>query len=452
MKIRNLLLGLMVIFVSCGRQSSELATISCRIGDEVVKQLEIYKLVNGEKVLLASATPDSTHSFGFRFVPDYEGFYWIGDVRSNQYPIYVKAGATSSVYIGKDTVYLEGSDNSEEMKILYQWQGLVYPLENHAIRFWNSDWTYKKVYPAFEAFLPRFDEFRQQINTSNPRFNELMSRYVDYYKDYLILGFEHTPRSEWPNPIPRIAYHSEIIEPAKLQDEMLLDMPWGASLLKNYADYYVNDKNLDYMDLDNILTFIPNPRLRGEIVLSRMKITRTYPAYSQMMEQFGKELNPEQLKRAQAMGAKLYEDKVGMPAPDFTSENINGKKVSLSDLKGNVVLIDVWATWCGPCRGEIPHLKKLEKAFAGEKVEFVSVSVDEPKDKAKWAKMVKDEHLSGVQLFGGEGWKSKIAMDFKINAIPRFILIDKQGNVVNSKAPRPSEPILKRLIEMQLKK
>ena len=285
--MRNLLFFLLVLLASYSQPDSETAWVNCRIGDEVVKQLELYKLVNGEKVLLASATPDSTHSFGFRFVPEYEGFYWIGDKQRNRYPIYVKAGTTSSVFIGKDTVYLEGTDNSEEMKTLYAWQGVVYTLENHAIRYWNSNWTYKQVHPAFEAFLPEFDKFKKQVNTFNPRFNELMKRYVEYYKDYLLLGFEHTPRTEWPDPLPRIAYHATLIRPENFQDDVLLEMPWGADLLKNYVYFYQQEKKLNYMDLEQALTFIPDQRLRGEVVLSRMGLSRDYPAYSKFMERYG---------------------------------------------------------------------------------------------------------------------------------------------------------------------
>lgn len=450
--MKRLLLYFTVVLTACASPSSRVANVSCRIGDEVVKQLELYKLADGKKVLIASAVPDSTHFFGFQFVPDYEGFYIIGDQRQNQYPIYVKAGEQSSVFIGKDTVYLDGENNSEEMKVLYEWQGLSYTLESNACRFWSSDWTYRQVYPAFEAFFPNFDAFKSRIRTDNPRFNELMARYVDYSKDWYLLMFSHTPRREWPSPMPRIDYHSRIIAPEKLEDDMILNMPWGALYLQDYVSFYKQEKGLDDKDLKGVLAAVPNPRLKGEMILRQMELSRTYPQYNQLMEEFGKQLNPAQKKRAEVVGAKLYEDKVGMPAPDFTCEDIKGKKVSLSDFKGKVILIDVWATWCGPCRGELPYLKKLEKAFQGKEVAFISVSVDAPKDKEKWAKMVKDAKLGGIQLFGGDGWKSKIAQDFKINAIPRFILIDKEGKVVNSAAPRPSEPALKQLLEIQLRK
>ena len=88
--------------------------------------------------------------------------------------------------------------------------------------------------------------------------------------------------------------------------------------------------------------------------------------------------------------------KEGDQAPTFKYLDINGKEVSLSDLKGKYVYIDVWATWCGPCQYELPHLKELEKKMHGKKIVFVSISCD--KDKAAWEKMVKEQGLGGVQL------------------------------------------------------
>lgn len=120
---------------------------------------------------------------------------------------------------------------------------------------------------------------------------------------------------------------------------------------------------------------------------------------------------------------------------DFSYTDINGKKVSLADLKGKYVLIDVWATWCGPCVGEIPFLKKLEEKMHGMKITFVSLSVDQ--DKAKWEEMVKKEKLGGVQLHTGG---DKAFMDaFGIKGIPRFILLDKKGMILSAKMIRPSK-------------
>ncbi|WP_372747095.1 thioredoxin-like domain-containing protein [Lutibacter sp.] len=138
----------------------------------------------------------------------------------------------------------------------------------------------------------------------------------------------------------------------------------------------------------------------------------------------------------------------GKASPKFTDyENFKGGTTSLDDLKGKYVYVDVWATWCAPCRAEIPFLKELEKAYRGKNIQFVSVSIDKAKDHDKWKKMVADEQLEGVQLFADNDWKSQFVTDYKVSGIPRFILIDPQGNIVTPEAPRPSSEDLKTLFD-----
>ena len=129
----------------------------------------------------------------------------------------------------------------------------------------------------------------------------------------------------------------------------------------------------------------------------------------------------------------------GNPSPQFTDyENIKGGTTSLEDLKGKYVYIDVWATWCGPCKREIPFLKELEADFHGKNIEFVSVSIDKEEDHDKWVAMVEEKELGGIQLFADNDWNSQFVQDYMIKGIPRFILVDPQGNIVNSNAARPS--------------
>ncbi|MCL1974467.1 MAG: TlpA family protein disulfide reductase [Bacteroidetes bacterium] len=135
---------------------------------------------------------------------------------------------------------------------------------------------------------------------------------------------------------------------------------------------------------------------------------------------------------------------------NFSAYDREGKKVSLSDFKGKVVLVDVWATWCAPCKAEIPYLKELEKAYHDKEVVVMSISIDPATDKPKWTNFIKKENLTGVQLFGGDGPKSEIVRLHGINAIPRFLLYNKKGELVNANAPRPSDPALRSSIDQLL--
>ena len=125
-------------------------------------------------------------------------------------------------------------------------------------------------------------------------------------------------------------------------------------------------------------------------------------------------------------------------SPKFTNlENFDGSKTSLDDLKGKYVYVDVWATWCPPCRKEIPFLQKIEKQYRDKNIVFVSLSVDKVTDKEKWKKMITAKKMSGIQLFSGSN--QAFVNAYKVNSIPRFILIDDNGNIANDNATRPSD-------------
>lgn len=138
----------------------------------------------------------------------------------------------------------------------------------------------------------------------------------------------------------------------------------------------------------------------------------------------------------------------GRPSPKFVDyENYAGGTTSLDDLKGKYVYVDVWATWCGPCKREIPYLKEVEEKYHGKNIEFVSISIDKLTDHEKWKTMVDEKELGGIQLFADNDWNSDFVKNYQIQGIPRFILIDAEGNIVNSNAPRPSSEALIKLFD-----
>lgn len=147
---------------------------------------------------------------------------------------------------------------------------------------------------------------------------------------------------------------------------------------------------------------------------------------------------------------------IGKPSPKFSNYlNYNGGKTSLADYKGKYVYLDIWATWCGPCKRQIPHLAKIEKLYHNKNIEFVSISTDDARRnngswdnaKDKWKKMIKDKKMGGTQLFADRGFQSDFIKAYGIRSIPRFILIDPNGNIVNANAPRPSQESLKQLLD-----
>ncbi|MFT7196409.1 MAG: thiol-disulfide isomerase/thioredoxin [Marinoscillum sp.] len=129
----------------------------------------------------------------------------------------------------------------------------------------------------------------------------------------------------------------------------------------------------------------------------------------------------------------------GSPAPDFAFETLEGDTLAMADFLGKVVYLDIWATWCGPCIAEHPYMEVLQGKFSADDVAFVAISTDSSRD--PWRVMVADKELGGIHLYAPGAWKSSIIEDYGINGIPRFILIDQKGNIVDVDAARPSGDI-----------
>lgn len=129
---------------------------------------------------------------------------------------------------------------------------------------------------------------------------------------------------------------------------------------------------------------------------------------------------------------------IGAKAPLFKLNDINGRLVSLSDFKGQVVYIDIWASWCGPCLKEMPHLETLKEKYKSKNLKIISISIDT--DREAWKKKIAAYQLTGIQLIDHIGSeKSKIARDYQLSGVPHFVLINKQGKIVLASAPLPSD-------------
>ena len=148
--------------------------------------------------------------------------------------------------------------------------------------------------------------------------------------------------------------------------------------------------------------------------------------------------NDKDINRMKEKFDRIKNLKKGSLSPSFNYPDSSGKNISLESLKGKLVYVDVWATWCGPCKAQIPFLKQLEEKYREEDIAFVSLSIDQLKNISKWKDMIVDKELEGIQIIADKAWRSKFVTDYVIEGIPRFILIDKDGNLMNPMAPRPA--------------
>ncbi len=119
---------------------------------------------------------------------------------------------------------------------------------------------------------------------------------------------------------------------------------------------------------------------------------------------------------------------VGSPAPDFINNDVNGKPVSLSSFKGNYVLVDFWASWCGPCRRENPAVVKAYHRFHEKGFNIFGVSLDDTR--SDWLAAIKKDGLDWTQVSDLKGWDADVVSLYGIKAIPMNFLLDKNGIIV----------------------
>ena len=125
-------------------------------------------------------------------------------------------------------------------------------------------------------------------------------------------------------------------------------------------------------------------------------------------------------------GAKLTA--VGKPAPAFTQDDVDGKPVALSSFQGKYVLVDFWASWCGPCRQENPNVVKAFQQYHAKGFSIVGVSLDDARD--RWVAAIKKDGLAWTQVSDLKGWDNRVALLYGIKGIPMNFLLDKNGNII----------------------
>lgn len=273
--------------------------------------------------------------------------------------------------------------------------------------------------------------------------NLALPRYTTFHK-YMTKDENFKPGAQFRNKLKQLM----------VIDGDLLQYPEYGQFISSCISFYVDEMEGDkeknfmaYVDQNindaKVKSYVVHEYVYGKVQYSGVDGKDELIAYYRKNV-----INEADKAKFDELYAKWDKLRTGCPSPSFTGTNIEGKQVSLEELRGKYVYIDVWATWCGPCRGEIPHLKKLEEKYHGKDIHFVSLSCDQ--DKAAWEKMVKKDQMTGIQLHIGSG--AKFMDEYVINGIPRFILLDRTGRIVKADATRPSNPETAKLFDELLAK
>lgn len=284
------------------------------------------------------------------------------------------------------------------------------------------------------------------------RILELRHQYVSYHPR--VMGLAPSPSRDGYKFMDEVDFNNEghlaIPNYRTLVGMDIEHRLWGEILkLGEIEDWRKESKRLYNILIDSL---VPNTSIAEYLRFDNTSMGMIFSSLEvaqELAQDFtARSSNPKYQKEVAAILARRMLLAPGKPAPNFSLTAIDGSTYTLADFKGKLVYIDFWSTWCGPCRMEIPHLKKVKEAYEGKPIAFVAISLDT--DKAAWEEFVAKEGLTGYQFNDDAGWWSSAAQSYQVRGVPTFVLIDAEGNIIQYNAPRASDPKLAELLDEHL--
>lgn len=443
-------MGLLLSVFTAGAQNSSLKGIFLK---DVVGQksntIFIAQNENGQLMPRTSAALRSTdRSFQVNITPDMGVTGKVSYVGADGefYPVFFGQNETVEIYVKDGEMTFKGQLGPEN-RFFAEWFRLLNPLRRLDYSIAGRSTSPQRYHELIDSIAPLAEQLIAGVSTGNAYFDNWVKKAMPFNLQYDIMsifsnGIEFGKKSEYPQWLQNIFNNYQF-------DSMDVwnysPLPFDLINLHTFGRAWVYNFILG-PTLPLSMNYISDPQLRGEVLLEAMNRHMLDSCDVRCKKYESSFVTASQKARRDQLLRRWMVNQPGNPSIDFAYEDLQGRKHALADYKGKVVVLDVWATWCAPCKKEIPYLEQLQQQFKGRDVVFMSVSFDT--DRTAWEKMVKDQHMGGVQLISYR--KGELVDDYAIDAVPRFMVFDRQGLVVSTDAPRPSDPQLKQMIENEL--
>lgn len=418
-----------------------------KAGIQNIMANEIYvgKAENGNfKQVLANILKPEDYAFQFG-VDNTTGIFdqivFIG-AQGELYPLYVGKNENIEINVERGKGVLSGKIGKEN-EVLAKWITIMTPLRQLVYTTEGRGKPAEQFHQAITKATAEADALLKNVNTGNRQFDKDVKQVLRYMTMLDVLhmfdqGISFNTHEDYPQYIQNL-FSSDVFKDMSVMEYSPL--AFDLLMLYGFGKHIIYDHKMG-SSAEFVTEDISCPELRSTFIINAIEHGMIWDLKT-FDEQHGAEVLPAQREKYELLKRRTLVNNEGEDWIDFTYPDAKGKMHSLSDYKGKVVVVDVWATWCAPCKAEIPHLETLEKEMKGKDVVFISVSIDT--DQAKWEQFVKEKGLGGVQLISYN--KGVIVDDYMLDGVPRFMVFSKQGKTVSTNAPRPSTPELKAMIE-----
>jgi len=214
-----------------------------------------------------------------------------------------------------------------------------------------------------------------------------------------------------------------------IQRHNILTQTGNAEGAKKILDSAQTEERNYVKSLENFIKKHPNSNVGGYIIFSAQFDWPQISEYDVLYNALSDKVKKGKFgKLALEKVNSLKGTTIGYPALDFTLADVNGKNVSLSSYKGKYVLVDFWASWCGPCRKENPAVVAAYQKYKDKGFDILGVSMDDNKD--KWLAAIAKDNLTWTHVSDLKGWQNAVGKMYSVSSIPFNLLLDKEGKIL----------------------
>ena len=462
--IQKLVLLIVCQFAVMAYASAQKQTaVTVRIHNNSGHSVSLYKVEDGEAKRISFRWPKNDTCV-FNISLEKEAIYILsktgGKSSEFNYVLYLKPGDNKWVDAYSSRVAIDfDSCNivkpNTETVLLQQWTNLF----NRYYKLGINRSKKQQFIEAYESFVNDADQLKKKADTTNKYFNHLFNSKIDadvnYAKAAAFFNFVDRLNSGYDSLQSNRTFYQSLAG-KKFCHAGILYSEHGMQLLKYYLAYNLFQKwgtaeQMLSTSFVEKVAMLCNDSVKAAYVLDRMDKITNY-------EQFKLDIKPFESLFTTKARQQLYQEKEdvltiyakGAQGYNFSLEDTKGRIISLSDFKGKVVVVDIWAMWCAPCLAEKPIYQKLEEEFRDrDDIVFLGISHDGKRQKEVWKKFVAKKGWKNIELIAD--YNESVGKYYKIEGIPRLMIFDKEGRIVTVDAPLPSDPRLNKLIEETLK-